>query len=302
LILSLNKSANSSAILLALSAFSLFSVGDALVKSMAGAWPGTAIAALRYLLGTIALLLILWRTEGRSAFVCPRPGLQLGRALAATIQIVSFFAGVQLMPMVEMTTIFFVSPMIVALLSWLVLGEVMTKAAWHSVATGFVGVLLILRPNIADLGWAAILPLVSATGFAVLLILNRRAARLGSAMQMQMLVSVFALPFILLIAVAGVLSGIPRLEVNVPDWTIFAKCVGIAFTGTVSHYMLYKATERLSAPSVAPLTYFQLVVATLLGALFFGDWPDAVSIVGALLIVGAGLYLWWSTAKAGPAS
>jgi drug/metabolite transporter (DMT)-like permease len=116
----------------------------------------------------------------------------------------------------------------------------------------------------------------------------------GSALQMQFTVVIFSLPMVGALAVAGALSGYPALAVPMPDWIMVAKCAGVAVTGTLSHWLLFKATERLSAAVVAPLTYSQLFMATALGAALFGDWPDATALSGAALIVAAGLLLWRS--------
>ncbi len=280
------------AMAMGISAFLLLPIGDAFVKSMAGQWPATAIATLRYVFGLAAISVLLWRLEGRAGFALPRPWLQLGRGLAMTLTIICFFAGVQLMPLVDMSAISFVGPIIVSLVSPLIFKEPLNRAALIAIAIAFPGMLLILKPNFADIGWAALLPFFSALGFAFTVIFNRMAAGAGSAMQMQFAVVVFSMPMVGALAVAGALSGYPRLAVPMPDWIMVAKCAVVAVTGTLSHWFLFKATERLSAASVAPLTYSQLFMALLLGGAVFGDWPDATALAGCALIVAAGLYLW----------
>ncbi len=278
--------------LMALGAFMILPMGDAFVKTMSGLWPGTAIAALRYALALPILAVLVWRTEGRGVLTCPRPWLQLGRGAAMSGVVVTFFAGVQLMPLVEMTAISFCSPMILALLSALILKERMSRTAWLAIAIAFPGMLLILKPNIANLGWAALLPVISATCFAFTMIFNRMAAGSGSALKMQLLAAAFCFPIILAVTLAGAASGVPSLAVPMPGWSIIARCAAIAVTGTVSHFLLFKATERVSPTRIAPLTYSQLLMATALGALLFGEWPDVGALAGAIMIIGAGLFLW----------
>ncbi len=286
------KQSSSNGMIIALCAFMLFPMGDAIVKSMSGAWPGPAVAAMRYVIGTAVLFLLIWRKYGRAGFLFPRPALQLARAGAACLTIGPFFAAVQLMPLVEVTAISFTSPMIVVLISTLVLKERAPRAAWLAIAVAFAGMLIILRPSFADIGWAGLLPLLSATGFALTITLNRLMVGEGSALQMQWPVTVLATPILLLAVAIGHASGMPRLTVTAPDWTIVARCAVIGITGTLGHYLLFMATERTSPTSVAPLTYVQLLVASTLGALFFHDWPDVTALFGAALIVGAGLTLW----------
>jgi drug/metabolite transporter (DMT)-like permease len=280
------------AMAMGIAAFMLLPIGDAFVKSMAGQWPATAIATLRYVFGLAAISLMLWHSEGRSGFALPLPWLQLGRGLAMTLTITCFFAGVQLMPMVDMSAISFTGPIIVALLSPLIFKERFNRAALIAIAIAFPGMLLILKPNFADIGWAALLPFFSAVGFAFTVIFNRMAAGAGSAMQMQFAVVIVSLPMVGALTLAGALSGYPALAVPMPDWVMVAKCAVVAVTGTLSHWFLFKATEQLSAATVAPLTYSQLFMALVLGAAVFGDWPDATALLGCALIVAAGLYLW----------
>ena len=277
---------------LALAGFALLPVGDAIVKSMASEWPGTAIAALRYFFGALAIAALLAVREGRAGFVCPRPWIQLGRAAGVSVSAAAFFAGVQIMPLAEMTAISFTSPIIVAILSAQFLGEPTRRAVWVATGVAFAGMLILLRPDIGKIGWAGVLPLISAAGFAVMILFNRMAAGHGSALQMQMLITALALPLLAGIALAGHMSGIRRLLVTAPDWTVALRCAVIAVTASVSHTCLYMATERATAAAIGPVVYVQLLVALVLGMFFFGDQPDSVGLGGAALIIAAGLYLW----------
>ncbi len=278
----------------ALCGYAMFPVGDAIVKSMGGEWPGTAVATLRYFFGALGIAAILWFRDGKAGFRCPRPWVQLGRAAGVSMSASGFFVGVQLMPMTDMTAISFTGPIIVALISAALLKEPPSRAVLLSGAAAFVGMIFVLRPNIAGMGWAVVLPLISAFGFAMMILCNRMAAGSGSALLMQMLISALALPMLAVIAVIGHATGLPSFAISWPDWTIVARCAVVACTGSLAHALLYMGTERVSAASTAPLAYVQLIGAALMGMAFFGDWPDSTAIVGALIIVGAGLYLWRS--------
>src|ERR1051326_8601934 len=146
------------ALILALCGFAMLSIGDALVKTMAGQWPGTAVAALRYSAGATGLAIVVALTEGRKGFRVPMPWLQLGRGVGVSIATICFFLGVMAMPLADATAIVFTSPLIVGLLSPFVLGERVTKAVWAASALAFAGVLVILRPNVLALGAPAFLP------------------------------------------------------------------------------------------------------------------------------------------------
>ena len=125
------------ALLIALAGFFSLSIGDAIVKSMAGEWPGTAVSALRYCFGALGLALILaWRL-GRAGFVLPRAWLQFGRGAAVSVATICFFMAVMAMPLADATAIQFTSPIITALLSPLVLRERTTSATFFATLLAF---------------------------------------------------------------------------------------------------------------------------------------------------------------------
>ncbi|MFC4291662.1 DMT family transporter [Sphingorhabdus arenilitoris] len=283
-----------SGLILALCGFAGLSVGDAIIKSMAGHWPGTAIAALRYTIGAAGLGLLLWKVEGRQAFHIPMPKAQLLRGSMVALATVCFFSAIFLMPLAEATAIQFSSPMITALLSALFLGERATKATWLASIIAFAGVIVILRPNVELLGWAAFLPLIAAFGMAGVMIGNRQVASAGSALQMQFLIAVIAAVFLIVAAIAGHFSGFEPLAVSWPDWTVVARCALVAVTASFSHSLVYMGTTKASAAQVAPMVYVQIVMAMALGILFFGNWPDITALGGAGIIIAAGIYLWRS--------
>ena len=281
-------------LLMALAGFAALSCGDAVIKSIAGEWPGTAVAALRYSIGAAGLGLLLWIREGRAAFTVPMPKMQILRGVSVAVATLCFFSAIFLMPLAEATAIVFTSPIITAMLSAVLLKERVGKATWIASAIAFVGVLAIMRPNIALLGVAALLPLIAALCMSMMMMANRAVAGAGSPLQMQFLIAVIAAPVLLLAAFAGQMSGVSAFPVAMPDWTIVARCTLVALTATCSHWLVYLATTRASAADIAPMTYIQLPTAMLLGILLFKDWPDALALVGFAVIIAAGLYLWHS--------
>jgi drug/metabolite transporter (DMT)-like permease len=281
-------------LIFAFAGFSLLSVGDAVIKSIHGAWPGTAIAALRYSFGALGLGAMLWRKDGRKAFRLPMPWVQLGRGASVAFASASFFIGLFLMPLAEATVIQFASPILTALLSALILKEAAPRAAWVATMLAFLGVLIVLRPNIAALGPAALLPLCCALGMALMMVFNRMAAGAASVLAMQFMISAIASPLLIGAAIAGHFSGIAALAVSLPAPSIVLRCGIVAVSASGAHALIYLATMRASAALIAPMTYVQLLVAVTLGAIVFGNTPDTATLAGAALIIGGGLYLWRS--------
>ena len=280
------------ALAIALAGFATLSVGDAVVKSMAGQWPGTGVSALRYSFGALGLAIVVAFRHGRAGFVLPRAALQAGRGAAVALATLCFFMGVMAMPLASATAIQFTSPILTALLSPLVLKEKAPRAVWASTLLAFAGVLVVLRPNLLALGPVALYPLGGAFGMSWLMMLNRKAAGDAPILVMQFLLAAFAAPLLVLAAALLHLTGDPHFALPAPSALVVAKCLAVAVFATTGHSLIYTAVLRATAATVAPMTYVQLLMAALLGWLWFGNRPDTPTFAGAALIIAGGLLLW----------
>lgn len=279
-------------LLFALAGFCLLMVGDAVVKGMRGMWSPAAMAATRYVLGAIGLGAILLARHGAEALRMPSPGLHWLRGLGVSLGSVGMFAAVWLMPLSEATTISFTQPMIIALLAAAFLGERLRASTVLAIVAAFSGVVIVLRPDFAVLGPGALLPLLSAAGMAMLVIANRAVAGTAAVLAMQVYLAITASVILVVGTTIGHFSGIEALRMHWPQWSVLARCAFIAVSASVAHWLIYMGTLRAGAATVAPMTYGQLLMAVLLGWIFFGDKPDALTLLGAAIIIGAGLYLW----------
>jgi drug/metabolite transporter (DMT)-like permease len=279
-------------LLYALAGFCTLSIGDAIIKGMAGDWPAPAMAATRYVAGTILLAILLARYEGTAALALPRDKLQWVRGIAISLSAVGMFLAVWIMPLAEATSIFFTQPMLTALLAWALLGERARLSTWVATLVAFGGVFIVLRPNFAIAGWGALLPLLGAAGMAVTIIANRAVTGRASILAMQYYMSVTAMIFLIAATAAGHLSGMEGFAVQWPHWSVVARCVLIGLSATLAQWLIFMGTVKAGAGTVAPMTYGQLLMAVALGWTFFGDRPDLTSMLGAAIIVGSGLYLW----------
>ena len=279
-------------LLYALAGFCTLSIGDAIVKGMAGQWPAPAMAATRYMVGTLLLALLLGSREGKAAVVLPRDKLQWVRGIAISCSAIGMFFAVWLMPLSTATTIAFTQPMITAVLATLVLGERARRSTWVATLIAFAGVFVVLRPNFATAGWGSLFPLMGATGMAVTIIANRAVTGRASVLAMQYYMSVTAMIFLVCVTIAAHFSGIETFRLTWPDWTIVARCAFMGVSATVAQILIYMGTVKAGAGTIAPMTYGQLLMAVGFGWFFFGDKPDALALLGAAVIIGAGLYLW----------
>ena len=290
---------NRAGLLYAIAGFAVLSVGDAVVKTMSGDWPAIAVAAMRFTFGAIGLSILLAIKEGTSAFQPTNPGLQLARGICLAAASVCFFSAIYIMPLAETMAIAFLAPILTIVLSGPILGEKIKPVVWAVTLVALIGVGLILRPNIAELGWPAILPLISALFFALLVISNRASAGQGSALSMQVFIAAVASPILILAASAVNLLDIPALEFGMPSWSVVARCIIVAITASAAHWLVYIGTMRAGASQVAPAVYVQILVAITLGWWWFGDIPDLITLAGVGTIIAAGLFLWWDGSRSG---
>jgi drug/metabolite transporter (DMT)-like permease len=283
-------------LLFALAGFALLSIGDAIAKSLTDEWTPTALAAFRYTLGAIVLSALLLAKEGTSPMrQIPKPMIQAMRGLGIGVATLAFFASVWVMPLADTVAITFTQPMITALLAAIFLGERLRARTIAATIVAFIGVLIVLRPNFVEIGWAAVLPLVCAVGMAVLMTANRAARGSGSALAAQAYLAVGAAIVLIIAASLGEASGYEAVRWFWPEWHVLARAATVMLTATIAHWFIFKGTERAGAATVAPMTYVQILVATSLAWIFFDEAPDAMAMGGASLIIGAGLWLWQSS-------
>ena len=279
-------------LLYAIAGFATLSCGDAVVKSMAGEWPPYAVAALRFSIGALGLSVLLWRSEGGRAFVPAKPWLQCARGLCLAMASLCFFSAIFIMPLAEAMAIGFLSPVLLQVFAGLFLNERVPARVYAVSLVALAGVAIILRPNLAELGWSALLPLISAVFFAMLMVFNRVSAGQGSALAAQVFVAGACAPILIVASLGAKLSGIDALDFAWPSWDIVARCAVVAVTASTAHWLAYIGTAKAGAAQVAPAIYVQMLVAVTLGWVFFDEVPDVWTLLGAAIIIASGLYLW----------
>jgi len=285
-------------LLFALAGFCMLSVGDAVTKSIADEWTPTALAAFRYALGAIGLCALLVVQEGtRPLREIPRPLVQALRGFGVALATLTFFGSVWLMPLADAVALTFTQPMITAVLAAIFLGERLRLTTIAATVVAFAGVLVILRPNFAEIGFAAFLPILCALGMSILIMANRAARGGGSALAAQAYVAVGASALLVPAAAIGHASGFEAVRFFWPEWHVLARAIFLAVAASTAHWLIFKGTQRAGAATVAPMTYVQLLIAIVLAWIFFDEAPDVVAMLGAALIVGSGLWLWYLSQK-----
>ena len=270
-------------VVLQLCALMIFVVMDTMLKLMTAEFPVLQIIWARFVFSALTVAIALRISMGRLPWRSRAPGLQALRSLLLAACSLLFTASVARIPLADATAVGFASPLITVALAALLLGEWVSPRRWFGVALGFVGVMVALRPPFltgAPLDWAYLLPLGTATMFAFYQILTRRLAALDDSR-----VTIFHTGL-----AAGLATSLAQPFVFVaPGAVEWGVLIAIGMLGALSHGLLVLAYARAPASLLAPLSYTQLVWATCAGILVFGDWPDAITLLGAVIIAAGGV-------------
>jgi drug/metabolite transporter (DMT)-like permease len=204
-----------------------------------------------------------------------------------------FFTGVKYLPLAKAASISFTTPFIVAVLAWPLLGERMTPGRIGAVAVAFVGVLVVIRPGTEVFQWAALILLGSALCYALYQILTRRVAGSDGAETSTL--------YSPLVATAAMTIVLPFVWTPMASWTDAALLGSLGIIGGTAHYFVARAMTYAQANIVSPFGYWQLVASVIVGYVISGYLPDALTWIGAGIIVCAGVYIAWSETRERPA-
>lgn len=217
--------------------------------------------------------------------------LQAVRGLLLAAATVFFFAALQHLPMAEAIAIFFAQPMILTLLSVVMLGERIRARRITAILFGLAGTIIIVQPSVLVFGWAAVLPLGSALSMALYMVVTRRLAHNVNPYQMQLLGSIAAMAALGAIVLVGSLLSIPGATMSALTLQETWWVIGMGIAATLGHAFIVLAAGKAPANLLAPFQYVEIIGATTLGYLVFGDIPATSTIVGVGIIIASGLYL-----------
>ena len=261
----------------------LFCCNDALGKWLLGSYSVWQMLVIRSI-GAIALLSpLIWR-EGKAAFAgAPRPGLQVLRVSLSVTESIMFFVALSYLPLADTVTFYLAAPIYVTAISALFLKERVGWRRWSAVVAGFVGVIIALRPSTATLTWPALIAIVGSLGFAVFLIITRM---LRGTSDVVMVSGQFGA----MLVVSGAVAPIGWIAPSALDFGLMLVLGVVAMTAFAC---MNRSLKLAPASVVVPYQYTMIVWAVVLGWLVFGDVPDAFTLTGAAIIIGAGLYILW---------
>lgn len=264
----------------------VFAVQDALSKHLAAEYNVYMVTMIRYWFFAAFVVALSARQPGglRAVAKTDQPVLQIARGFLLAFEICVMVTAFVLLGLIESHAVFASYPLIIAALSGPILGERVGLLRWSAITVGFIGILIILQPGSGVFQPAALVALTSAILFAVYGLLTRFAARKDSAMTSFFWTGTVG-------ALAITLVGVWFCEPMAPrDW---GWMLWLCISGAFGHFMLIKCYEVAEASAVQPFAYFQLVFASLIGIAVFGETLRTNAILGAGLIVSAGLFMLW---------
>jgi drug/metabolite transporter (DMT)-like permease len=268
-------------ILLVVAAVTLYATIDGLAKLMVQDMDVLQISWARFTFALPLLPFIVGRRWHELLHV-QRPWLLIARGLIPIVGGISIVLALSSMPLADATALMFVSPLMLTALAVPLLKERVGVHRWSAVVIGFLGVLVIVRPGGGTMQWAALLPLLTAFLYALYQIATRVLSRTTPPL----------VSFAYMVIVGTVASTLALPFVwRTPDALGWAMMVASGLLHGLAHYLVTRAFALAPAAILAPFNYAQLIGATIFGYFVFGDLPDRWAIVGALIIVAAGLYV-----------
>ncbi|KIC51825.1 RhaT family transporter [Tateyamaria sp. ANG-S1] len=270
----------------------VFAAQDGISRHLAAEYNVFMVVMIRYWFFAAFVISVAARKAGglRAAAQTQQPVVQGLRGLLLAAEICVMVTAFTILGLVESHAVFAAYPLLVAALSGPILGERVGWRRWAAIGVGFIGVLIILRPGLGVFDPAVVIPLASAIMFAIYGLLTRYVAREDSTATSFFWTGTVG-------AVGMTCVGIWFWEpMTGIDWVLmWALCL----TGVLGHWLLIRTYEVAEASAVQPFAYFQMVFAALVGISVFGEVLEFNVIIGASIIVAAGLFTLWRERQKG---
>lgn len=269
-------------------AVAFLTTSDALIKSLSGTYPVGQLLFVRSVFVWPWIFLIALRYGGLHILRIKSTKGHFLRGLLVIASTFLFVTGLQYLPLATAISAIFMGPLFITAMAPLLLSERVGWRRWLAVLVGFIGVLIMVRPGTEAFQWAILFPIAGAMCGGLRDLITRRISQDESTLAMLAVTTV-------VIMIAGV-ATIPFgwSELRYQDLVTFAASGGLVCGG---HYLMIDAFRRGEAGLVAPFKYTSLLWALLIGYFAFGELPDGSTLVGATIIVSAGLYVLYRETK-----
>jgi drug/metabolite transporter (DMT)-like permease len=275
-----DRSARLAGIALMLASVCMFSFGDALGKFVVATYSVGQLMFFRAIAALVVLAPSIWRQRAEFRRV-ERPWLQVLRLILSTLEIAAFFLATVYLPLADVVTYYLATPIFVTALSAIFLHEQVGWRRWSAILIGFCGVVIALRPSGQAFSWPATIALAGSMAFSCSLLATRL---LRATPDIVLASGQFA---------SGLLFGLAIAPFGwvTPTWRGLGLFVAAGVISVCALLCVNRSLKLASASTVVPYQYTLILWAVMLGYLVFGDVPSSSMALGAIVIIGAGFYI-----------
>ncbi len=211
--------------------------------------------------------------------------IQLFRTIAMVLTTAFNFLALIYLQLDQTITIFFLSPLLVAAISGPILGEWLKPKQLLVVIIGFLGVFIVMRPGFGGIHWAVIFSLASTLALAFYNVLTRYASRYDDNRTNQIFSPIGG---------AILLAPLAIYNWHMPESImVWLMLLSLGVTGGLGHWFLITAHRHAPAPLLAPFIYTGIITMPIIGYLVFDDKPNIYTLIGAMIVIASGLFLWY---------
>jgi S-adenosylmethionine uptake transporter len=265
---------------------------DAIAKGLAGLATVSTLSWIRNLTQLLIMAPVAWRASRGKLWPLPHLKFHILRGFFMVSSGMLFFAGLQRLPLADNMALSFIYPFLVACLAPALLQERINRGQMLAILLGFAGALIIIRPGSGIFGVSALLPLTSAFGFAGYVLVTRKLVQQDAPTSvLQFWISIFGSLWVLPVFAVAWAFDVPILKFHLANITALLCCIGIGLFGTVGFWLITKGARHVSANMQAGLGYSEIITTTILGWIFWHDFPDHWTWLGICVIIGSGIAL-----------
>lgn len=278
-------------------------VNDLLIKLLSGGYPLHQTIFTRSAIAMVFTLAFVQMEGGWRILKTSTPGIHLMRGLMVVVANMVYYAAVAVLPLGQVTALFYIAPLFITLLAIPILGEKVGIWRMAAIGIGLVGVVIMQEPwkwGAGEWNIILLLPVVSAFFYAIMQVLTRKlgvsSPASALAVYIQSTFLVVSLGFYIVAGDGRFAEGVENESLQfllrawrmppVEDWPIF---LGLGLCSGIIGYSISAAYRLADAGTIAPFEYIGLPMAFALGWVFLGEWPTVPTWIGCALIIGAGL-------------
>jgi drug/metabolite transporter (DMT)-like permease len=268
----------------------LFAMNDALAKWLSASYPATEMVLLRSLLAFALLVPFIHRIGWRKLIEVEKPWLHLLRAMIGAGETAMFYWAVRSLPLADAMTYYLAGPIYVTVMAALFLREKVGWRRWTAVLIGFSGVVVALGPSAASFGVSALIAFAGSIIYSVFLVMTRAMRQTP-----DMVLTAWQV-------LGGIIVGIvamPFLWVPIAHWWDGALMAALGAAALLAIIAITRSLALAPASVVVPYQYMMIVWGGIFGYIFFHNVPSLQVVIGAAIIVGAGLFIFVREQQAG---